>query len=700
MSEIPQEFLCPINLTIMKDPVLMPDGQTYERKAIEKALKISPLSPITKKPLNIKDATTNYALKSMIEKFLEKGENPLKKIEHPQKIDKQDKTKIKTFKAEVIDDPNDENKVFVNVSLEPQKKESRKPLVLIAMIDVSGSMEESTTENIKGEEEEDFGISRLGLVKHALKTVASTMNKEDKMSLITFDNKARLVLEATEVDDTGKKIIFDEIEEMYPDGCTNIWDALRIGMIEAQKYNEYNTCLMLFTDGEPNTNPPMGIIPTLKEAISDIKNVNFTISTFAFGYNVDSQLMEEIAEIGNGIYGYCPDYSMVGTIFTNYMANILTTIESTVSINVKNKYLQKKFEIGGLYSDIPRHLGFFLNKSDFKNTEITLFLGQEENCKIKNIDYTEKNADVMDQYYRNKLIDLISSNLYSEDSTETENQIKNLFKEVNEIEEKTEFMKNLLIDLINEDPNHGQIEKAFSDEYYEKWGLDYLLSFLRFHILEQCGNFKDQTLKLYGGNDFEEMRKIGNKIFVNLPPPENDCGGSKNIDQDDFEDYFYSSCGGCFNGEAIVELKNCKKRVKNLKKGDILSNGAKVVCLIETKINKYENVVNINNVYFTLYHPVEINGEWVFPCEKFKATKKFINSWYNLVLNKKHEVLLNGVKAITLGHNRTDGILKHPYFGTNKVIEALKKYDSFNTGFISTSNLKVHRTNNLIAQYY
>ena len=79
MTEIPQEFLCPINLTIMKDPVIMPDGQTYERKAIEKALKISPFSPITKKPLNMKDATTNYALKSMIETFLSKGDNPQKK---------------------------------------------------------------------------------------------------------------------------------------------------------------------------------------------------------------------------------------------------------------------------------------------------------------------------------------------------------------------------------------------------------------------------------------------------------------------------------------------------------------------------------------------------------------------------------------------------------------------------------------------
>ena len=694
-EEVPKEFLCPINLTIMKDPVIMSDGQTYEREAIEKALKISPLSPITKKPLNMKDATTNYALKSMIEKYLNKGENPLKMKQ--QNIDINKKTKIKSFKSEVIDDPNDKEKVFVNVSLEPEKVESRKPLVLIAMIDVSGSMQISSSQDMKGGE--DAGISRLGLVKHALKTVVSTLNKEDKMSLITFSSKAKMCLEVTDVNDMGKNVIIDEINKMYPDGCTNIWDALRLGMIEGQKYKDYNTCLLLFTDGEPNENPPMGIIPTLKEAISDIKDVNFTISTFAFGYNVDSILMEEISQIGNGIYGYCPDCTMVGTIFTNFMANILTTIESTVKIDVKNKYLEKKFEIGGLYMGISRHLGFSLKKSDFKDTEITLFLNQEETDKIKNIDYTENNSDIMDQYYRNKLIDLISNNLNTKDFKKTAKEVKKLFDEINKIPEKTEFMKNILIDLIDKDPNHGQVEKAFSKEYYKKWGLNYLLSFLRFHIVEQCGNFKDQSLKNYASNDFEEMRKIGNKIFVNLPPPENDCGG-KDIDSANFQNIFYNAYGGCFNGDAIVELKNGKKKVKYIKKGDILSNGAIVECLIENKINKYENVVNINNVYFSLYHPIEINGEWVFPCEHFKVTKKYIDCWYNLVLKNKHEVVLNGVKAITLGHNRKEGILKHPYFGTNKVIDALKKYNSYNSGFISTSNLKVHRTNNLIDQYY
>ena len=696
MADIPKEFICPISLEIMKDPVIMSDGQTYDRESITKALKVSPLSPITKKRLNIKEAIPNYNLKSMIEKFLNDGKNPLK-IENSQKIDLNSKTQIKSFNAEVIDDPSNTGNVFVNLSIEPEKVNSRKPLLLICMIDVSGSMQVSASEDMKGVENVSF--SRIALVKHALKTIASTMNTDDKMALITFSGKAKLVLEPTNVDNMGKNIIFNEIKKMYPDGCTNIWDALRLGLIEAQKYRNYNTSLILFTDGEPNENPPMGIVPSLKENISDIKNINFTISTFAFGYNVDSILMEEISKIGNGIYGYCPDCTMVGTIFTNFMANIMNTIESTVTIDIKNKYLQKKFEIGGLYSGISRHLGFTMKKDDFKNTQIKLFLGKEEKNLIENIDYTQKNSEIMNQYYRFKLIELIENNLETKDHKKTLNEVKNLFDSINKEQNKTEFMKNLLIDLINKDANHGQVEKAFSKEYFEKWGLNYLLSFLRFHVMEQCGNFKDQSLKIYASEDFENLRKTGNKIFINLPPPENDCGGEQ-ISKANFVNICYNYHGGCFNGDALVELKDGKKKVKNLRKGDILKNGAVVECLVENKINREEKVVSINDALFSLYHPIEINGEWVFPCQHFKVIKKYISSWYNLVLKNKHEVVLNGVKAITLGHNRTEGILKHPYFGTEKVINALKKYNSYNTGFISTSNLKVHLTNNLIDKYY
>ena len=38
--EPPDEFLCPILMVLMEDPVIGQDGKTYERAAIERALKI------------------------------------------------------------------------------------------------------------------------------------------------------------------------------------------------------------------------------------------------------------------------------------------------------------------------------------------------------------------------------------------------------------------------------------------------------------------------------------------------------------------------------------------------------------------------------------------------------------------------------------------------------------------------------------
>ena len=702
MSQIPKEFICPITLNIMKDPVIMSDGQTYEKSAIEKALSISPLSPLTKQPLSMKDAKPNYALKSLIENFLKIGKIP-EMPTNTAKIDKNSKPEIESFKTEVIENPQNDKEVFVNMTITPKKIESRKPILLISLIDVSGSMLSSASNELKGNEEANF--TRLSLVKHSLKTVTSTLSNDDLMCLITFNSKAVMKLEATKTDEQGKKEIFTKIENMKASGSTNIWDALRLGILVSQRYNNYSTCLMLFTDGEPNINPPMGIVPSLKEVISDIPNVDFTISTFAFGYQVDSKLMEEISKIGNGIYGYCPDCTMVGTIFVNFMSNILTTIESTIKIEVKNQNqnFNKIFEIGGLYSGISRHQGFYLDKNDFKNTEINLYLGKEKKKSINGIDLTEKNDDIMDQYFRFRLIKILeeiieSNNKNNENSFQ---KVKLLFDEINKIEKKTEFMKNLLIDLIDDDANHGQVEKAIKVEYYKRWGLNYLLSFLRFHIVEQCGNFKDQSLKFYSNEDFEKMQKNGNKIFISLPAPENDYDKGSNISQTNFTQLCYNAYGGCFTGNAFVEMnKGNKKKVKDLRKGDILLNGAEVLCVVENKINKVENVVCINDACFSLYHPIEIKGKWVFPCQYFKVEKKFIDSWFNLVLKNKHEIELNGIKAITLGHNRTEGILKHPYFGTKKVIEALMKYDTYKKGYIHTSNLKVVRKNNLIDEYY
>jgi hypothetical protein len=65
LKEIPTLFPCPITNFVFEDPVVMKDGQIYERGAITDALKRTKQSPITRQELSKDDAVANFTLKSV-----------------------------------------------------------------------------------------------------------------------------------------------------------------------------------------------------------------------------------------------------------------------------------------------------------------------------------------------------------------------------------------------------------------------------------------------------------------------------------------------------------------------------------------------------------------------------------------------------------------------------------------------------------
>lgn len=65
----PPEFVCPISLEVMRQPVLCEDGHTYERSVILQWLATSPTSPTTRQPMSPTNIRPNYALKSAIERW-------------------------------------------------------------------------------------------------------------------------------------------------------------------------------------------------------------------------------------------------------------------------------------------------------------------------------------------------------------------------------------------------------------------------------------------------------------------------------------------------------------------------------------------------------------------------------------------------------------------------------------------------------
>ena len=65
-SSIPEEFYCPLSKRVMKDPVIDPEGNTYEREAIERWLRVQASSPITNAYLSLEMLRPGRELKSKI----------------------------------------------------------------------------------------------------------------------------------------------------------------------------------------------------------------------------------------------------------------------------------------------------------------------------------------------------------------------------------------------------------------------------------------------------------------------------------------------------------------------------------------------------------------------------------------------------------------------------------------------------------
>ncbi|XP_075476780.1 U-box domain-containing protein 15-like [Primulina tabacum] len=79
---IPHEFLCPVSLEIMADPVIIATGQTYERESIRKWLSSGHRTcPKTGQKLNYLTLAPNLALRNLILQWCEKNSYDLPKKE-------------------------------------------------------------------------------------------------------------------------------------------------------------------------------------------------------------------------------------------------------------------------------------------------------------------------------------------------------------------------------------------------------------------------------------------------------------------------------------------------------------------------------------------------------------------------------------------------------------------------------------------
>jgi len=71
--EVPDHLVDMITFEPMHDPVITPNGHSYERATLYEHLKRSPTDPLVRTPLRIEDLRSNFGLKAACDEFWESG---------------------------------------------------------------------------------------------------------------------------------------------------------------------------------------------------------------------------------------------------------------------------------------------------------------------------------------------------------------------------------------------------------------------------------------------------------------------------------------------------------------------------------------------------------------------------------------------------------------------------------------------------
>ncbi|KAK4187410.1 hint-domain-containing protein [Podospora australis] len=247
------------------------------------------------------------------------------------------------------------------IKIEPPRepedsKLSHVPLDLVLCIDVSGSMGADAPVPGNGDDDhpEHTGLSVLDLVKHAAKTILETMDSRDRLGIVTFAGKSKVLQKLTATTVCNKKSITDKIDEMRPLDMTNLWhgirDSLKLFEETDGSYGRVPVVLVL-TDGLPNHMCPIrGYVPQLRS----MERLPATIHTFGFGYSLRSGLLKSIAEIGGGNYSFIPDAGMIGTVFVHAVANLQSTFATNATLRITYPaYLQLQETTGEAVEKTP-----------------------------------------------------------------------------------------------------------------------------------------------------------------------------------------------------------------------------------------------------------------------------------------------------------------------------------------------------------
>lgn len=163
-------------------------------------------------------------------------------------------------------------------------KEVRKPaLALVMLVDRSGSMGELAGRHQK-----------IDLLKQAAAAAVKRLDNRNYLGMIGFDSDYEWLVPLGPVRDRKGQIL-DSIDSLFPNGGTDVYQALRDAVAQLKQVDARVKHLLIFSDGKVTRKGR-----DFDDLLGDIERSPISASSVAIGGQADKELLWDLAAVGNG----------------------------------------------------------------------------------------------------------------------------------------------------------------------------------------------------------------------------------------------------------------------------------------------------------------------------------------------------------------------------------------------------------------
>ncbi len=219
---------------------------------------------------------------------------------------------------------------------------------LVFLVDVSGSMNSP---------------DKLDLLRTSLKLLAGQLDSEDRIAIVVYAGASGVVLEPTAGDDSGAIAL--ALDRLQAGGSTNGAAGIELAYhLARQSFIEGGiNRILLATDGDFNVG--MTDFDALKDLVAAERESGIGLTTLGFGTgNYNDQLMEQLADAGNGNHAYIDTLNEARKVLVDEMSATLQTVAWDVKIQLEfNPALVSEYRLVGYENRV-------LDNADFNNDRV------------------------------------------------------------------------------------------------------------------------------------------------------------------------------------------------------------------------------------------------------------------------------------------------------------------------------------------